>query len=119
MTANPKMTLDKTDSAIVDTNGDGKVDAGDAITYQSAVKNTGNVTLNPVTVTDGKVGLASRACGTGPLLPGASRTCLTTPYVLTQADIDGGSVDNSAIAHGTTPTSGDVPATDTSSRLVA
>ncbi|MCH8614486.1 DUF11 domain-containing protein, partial [Arsenicicoccus dermatophilus] len=119
VTANPKMTLDKTDSAIVDTNGDGKVDAGDTITYQFTVKNTGNVTLNPVTVTDGKVGLASQACGTGPLLPGASRTCLTTPYVLTQADVDGGSVDNSAIAHGTTPTSGDVPATDTSSRLVA
>src|SRR5262249_28455500 len=70
---------------------------GDAISYSYAVKNTGNVTLAaPVTVTDDR---ASVSCpDVGDLAPGATRTC-TASHTITHADLDAGSVNNSATAH--------------------
>ena len=69
---------------------------GDVISYSYLVKNTGNVTLaGPVTVTDDK---ATVTCPAGGLAPGASMTC-TASYTITQADLDGGSVKNTAQAH--------------------
>src|ERR1019366_8140 len=70
--------------------------AGAVISYSYVVKNTGTVTLaGPVTVSDDK---ATVSCPTGGLAPGASLTC-TASYTTTQADVDGGSVVNTATAH--------------------
>ncbi len=90
--------------------------AGDTIDYAFLVTNTGNVTLDPVTVDDPKVGTV--LCPVTTLAPGASTTCTAT-YALTQADVDAGVVDNSATAYGNPPggdpasTADDASATDT------
>ena len=69
---------------------------GQTISYSYKVTNTGNVTLaGPVTVTDDK---ATVTCPTGGLAPGAFKTC-TASYTITQADLDAGSVKNTAQAH--------------------
>ncbi|MFA6575392.1 MAG: DUF11 domain-containing protein, partial [Nocardioides sp.] len=96
----PAIEIDKTAGALNDLDGNG-ADAGDKITFTFLVTNTGNVTLNPVTVNDPKLGGAI-ACGTGVLAPGASRACTPTTYTLTQADVNTGSVDNTATVTGTT-----------------
>ena len=108
--AGPSITLVKTAGAIVDTDGNGD-DKGDTITYTFKVTNTGNVTLNPVKVTDLKVGTVT--CPSGALAPGASVDCTAAAYVVTQADVDAGKVDNTATASGTPPTGS--PVTDTDS----
>ena len=75
---------------------------GDIINYSYLVTNTGNVTLaGPVTVTDDK---ATVTCPAGGLAPGASITC-TASYVITQADLNAGSVTNIAFAASGTVTS--------------
>ncbi len=108
--AGPAITLDK--QAGVPT-GD---TAGSTIAYTFLVTNTGNVTLTGVTVDDPLVGAVS--CPVTTLAPGASTTCTAT-YTLTQADVDAGTVDNSATATGTPPTGADVTATDTTSTPIA
>ena len=72
--------------------------------------NTGNVTLDPVSVDDPKVGAVT--CPAGPLAPTASVTCTAT-YTLTQADVDAGEVVNTATATGTPPTGPPVTDPDT------
>ena len=68
---------------------------GDIISYSYLVTNTGNVSLSgPFSVTDDK---AAVTCPTGGLAPGASLTCNAT-YVITQADLNAGSVTNIAFA---------------------
>src|SRR5205085_1716680 len=68
---------------------------GQLIAYTYTVTNTGNVTLaGPVTATDNK---ATVTCPADGLAPGASITC-TASYAITQADLDGGSVTNTAVA---------------------
>jgi len=70
--------------------------AGDTISYSYVVTNTGNVAFaGPVTVTDDK---ATVTCPSGGLALSASMTC-TASYTITQADIDSGSVKNTAQAH--------------------
>jgi uncharacterized repeat protein (TIGR01451 family) len=81
---------------------------GSLITYSFAVKNTGNVSLNPITVTDVQTAPAAAltsgpTCPAGALAPGASVTCTAT-YTATQADLDSGSIVDTATAHGTGPT---------------
>ncbi|KAA9376116.1 DUF11 domain-containing protein [Microbispora cellulosiformans] len=81
--------------------------AGRTITYSLLVTNTGNTTLTGVTAAD----TAFSGTGTPPvfscpvatLVPGASTTCTGT-YTVTQADIDAGSIVNTAVASGTPPT---------------
>ncbi|MEZ5191694.1 MAG: hypothetical protein R2734_03695 [Nocardioides sp.] len=84
--------------------------AGDTIDYTFVVTNTGNVTLDPVTVDDPKVGPVT--CPAGPLAPGDSVTCGPVTYTLTQVDVDAGHVANTATATGTDPNGTDVTATD-------
>jgi uncharacterized repeat protein (TIGR01451 family) len=107
--ANPTIALDKTAGSITDVDGNGP-DAGDTITYAFKVTNTGNVPLNPVTVTDPKVGAIT--CPAGAVAPGAFVTCDPKVYTLTQADVDAGKVDNTATASGKPPTGANVTATD-------
>ena len=73
---------------------------GDVINYSYVVKNTGNVTLaGPVTVADDK---ATVTCPAGGLAPQASMTC-TVIYTIAQADLDSGSVKNTARLRPTAP----------------
>src|SRR5206468_824767 len=72
---------------------------GDVISYSYKVTNSGNVTLaGPVTVTDDKATVTCPAVPAGGLAPGAFITC-TASYTITQADIDSGTVKNTAQAH--------------------
>ncbi|GAB3752765.1 hypothetical protein GCM10027591_00800 [Zhihengliuella somnathii] len=82
--------------------------AGDQVTYTFVATNTGNVTLTGVEITDGLEGLSEIGYGNWPdaagvLAPGESASATAT-YVLTQADVDAGSVDNHAIVTGNPPT---------------
>ena len=95
----PALTLDKGSSGVTDLDGNGP-DAGDSLGYTFLITNTGNVTLNPVSVADSKV--ASVSCPVTTLAPNASTTC-TGSYTLSQADFDAGHVYNTATASGVGP----------------
>ena len=101
----PTVTIVKTAAAIVDSDGNGE-DAGDTITYNFGVKNEGNVTLSSLAVSDPMLAAAvppsSVACPVTSLAPGSSTTCTAT-YVLTQSDIDLGSITNTATATASPP----------------
>ena len=96
----PKLTLVK---SVTETSYDS---VGDVLHYSYLLTNSGNVTLStPFTVTDDKAN--DEACPATPtsLAPGESITC-TASYTITQADLDAGSVKNTAQGHGnygTTP----------------
>lgn len=94
------ITVNKTAGSIQDTNNNGRLDAGDTVPYSFVVKNTGDTVLTSVKVNDAKV--PNISCPATVLAPNASTTC-TGSYVLTQADIDAGKVDNSATATGNPP----------------
>jgi DNA/RNA endonuclease YhcR with UshA esterase domain len=113
----PALTLDKTGAAPVDANTSGRIDPGDTIAYSFLVTNTGTVTLTGVAVTDPKV--SPITCPVTTLAPGASTTCTGT-YTLTQADLDAGTVANTATATGTSPPGvpNPAPATDNTSTPV-
>ena len=97
----PRLELKKTSS--LDAGFDGLINPGDVITYSFTITNTGNVTLSNVTLSDSKVTLVG-----GPipsLAPGASdSSTYSARYILTQADIDAGGVNNTATVSGTPPT---------------
>ena len=77
--------------------------AGTTIHYSFLVTNTGNVTLSSVQVTDTDLpGLSAITCPDASLAPAGSQTCTAT-YDTTQADVDAGSVTNTATAQGTPP----------------
>ncbi|WP_426564988.1 DUF7507 domain-containing protein [Angustibacter sp. McL0619] len=80
--------------------------AGESVTYEFLVTNTGNVTMQDVVITDTFESPAGPAltpvCPTTPLPPAASMTC-TADYVVTQADIDHGMITNTATADATDP----------------
>lgn len=94
----PSVTVTKTAGTIQDTNKSGSLNAGDTIPYSFVVKNTGDTALTGVKVNDAKV--PNITCPATTLAPNASTTC-TGNYVLTQADIDAGKVDNSATVSAT------------------
>jgi uncharacterized repeat protein (TIGR01451 family) len=79
---------------------------GDVITYQFTVYNTGNVTLNNLTVTDPNATVVGTLASLGPGLNNA--TAFTATHLLTQVDMDAGKVDNQATAHAKTPANADV-----------
>lgn len=107
VTPNPSLSVVKSASPESATN------AGDDVTYSFVLTNTGNVTLTDVTVDEGTFtgtgDLSAVDCpaGAASLLPGASVTCTAT-YELTQADVDAGSVTNTATGTGTPPGGGTV-----------
>ncbi|MBN2177295.1 MAG: DUF11 domain-containing protein, partial [Demequinaceae bacterium] len=100
----PGITLTKTTS---DT-----LAAGNAITYTLEAENTGNVTLTGVQISEGLAGASVvGTCGPVTLAPAATVSC-DFEYVATQADIDAGSLTNSASVVGTPPVGPDVMDTD-------
>ncbi|GAA1246045.1 putative repeat protein (TIGR01451 family) [Microbacterium phyllosphaerae] len=93
----PRVELVKTAGAPVDANGNGRTDVGDTVAYTFTVRNTGDVTLTSAAITDPLLGGAVACAAFGaPLAPGASVTCAPVDYVLTQQDIDEGTVHNEA-----------------------
>ena len=79
--------------------------AGDIVNYSYLLTNTGNVTLTGIgggvfTVSDDQAVVACPASPTS-LAPGDTVTC-TANYTVTQADVDNGSVTNTATAHSIT-----------------
>src|SRR5436309_1370709 len=72
---------------------------GQVITYTYTITNSGNTTLaGPFTVNDNKI-VGAISCASSPLAPGASTTCYSS-HTITQADIDWGSITNTATASG-------------------
>ncbi|MET0296459.1 MAG: AraC family transcriptional regulator [Microbacterium sp.] len=104
--AAPSVTLTKSGTAAGQT-------AGSIVTYSFTLTNSGNVTLTGAAIADPLVGLSAPAYGTWPsgtaglLQPGQSVTA-TASYALTQADIDAGSVVNTATATATPPSGASV-----------
>ncbi|MFG1648178.1 hypothetical protein ACGFMK_48485, partial [Amycolatopsis sp. NPDC049252] len=97
-------------SGLVDQNGNGTLEAGDTVKYAVAVTDTGTVTLSQVSV----VGRLASPGGPDPALTcspkqpgkltaGAVMTC-TGAYVVTQSDVDKGSVEYAVTATGVSPT---------------
>ncbi|WP_088974304.1 DUF7507 domain-containing protein [Micromonospora coxensis] len=81
---------------------------GQQVPYEFLVTNTGNQTLNDVTVVDTQTPPSSNAnlgpvtCPVTTLTPGESTTCTAT-YTVSQADLDNDGVSDTAVARGTPP----------------
>jgi uncharacterized repeat protein (TIGR01451 family) len=96
----PSLTIEK-DGTLDDTNNNGVADAGETITYEFLVTNTGNTTLLGVNVVDDRV--AGIVPASVDLIPGGTQNFQSTPYLVTQADVDAGEVANTAFARGQVP----------------
>jgi len=109
-----EVTIEAIQNADIDveiTDNDAEITkAGQEIVYTITVTNTGNVTLENVTIVDSKTGLVINI---GTLKPGESKQVNTDPYVVTQEDVDKGSVPNDATATGESPSQGDDNPSDT------
>ncbi|MGL3002173.1 DUF7507 domain-containing protein, partial [Flavobacterium sp. RSSB_23] len=91
---------------------DGKTNVGDIVSYNFVIKNTGNVTLTNVTVTDNNAIVTGGPIAT--LAVGATdSTTFSASHTITQNDINAGFVYNLALATAKDPN--DKPVTDTSS----
>ncbi|WP_433862326.1 DUF7507 domain-containing protein [Streptomyces sp. L7] len=107
-TASPDLTITKTADPATITR------AGQTVTYSFVVTNTGNVTMSEVDVIEGTFTGTGAApdvqCPAAPIVlaPGDTVTCTAT-YIATQADVDAGTVDNTATAQGTIPSAPGVP----------
>ncbi len=104
--AEPALTLMKTEASGAP---NPVTKAGQSVTYDFMVTNTGNVTMSGIAISDaqaiaGETLTSGPSCPTTTLAPGAAVTC-TAAFIVTQADIDAGAVDDTAIATGTAPNS--------------
>ncbi|GIQ61033.1 hypothetical protein Flavo103_41690 [Flavobacterium collinsii] len=111
LTQTPSIAITK-DGSYVDANADGITNVGDVINYTFVVKNTGNVTLTNIRVTDNNAVITGGPLAT--LAVGASdTTTFTGVHTLTQSDINAGNVYNLATATGTPPSGTPVTGTST------
>ena len=95
---NPSIVIVKSLQSNADEDGSSRVSTGDTLTYQFTATNDGDVTLDLVVITDPLPGMSALTCipaAGASLAVGGSMNCLGT-YVVTQADVDGGSIDNTA-----------------------
>ena len=92
------IALEKT--GVLNDGGDGRADAGDVIDYAFTLTNTGNVTLNNVTLSDPLLDAPNGTLSGDPiasLTVGArDNATFTGRYTLQQADIDAGRFENTA-----------------------
>ncbi|MEO8254128.1 MAG: gliding motility-associated C-terminal domain-containing protein, partial [Flavobacterium sp.] len=102
--ARPSIGLVKT-AHFNDENGDGFATAGETITYNFEITNTGNEVLTNVTVSD--TGLSGLVIKGNPItnlgIGMKNSTAYVVTYSITQADINFGSVSNQAIVSGISP----------------
>ena len=86
-----------------DENGDGFAQAGETVTYTFSVTNTGDVPLTNINITDPLPGIVMSG-GPISLSQGESDyTTFTANYIITQDDINNGSIINQAQVFGTSP----------------
>ena len=107
-TRNPALSLDKTVDPLTFTA------AGQTARYTFVAENTGNVSITDVGLTDPLTGLGDLTCAPalgGTLAPGGTIVC-TADYTFTQADVDAGSVTNTATLSGKDPQDKAIEATD-------
>jgi len=99
--ATPTLTIVKTPT-LTDTNSNGTADIGEKVAFSFAVANTGNVDLVDVEVDDPT--LSARGVAVTPasvsLAAGGNTSFTSGEYTVTQADIDAGSLSNTATANG-------------------
>ncbi|WBU37347.1 DUF7507 domain-containing protein [Homoserinibacter sp. YIM 151385] len=102
--ADPELTVTKTADAPE------RPALGDVIRFRISVANTGNITVDGVELADRLQGLGELSLtwpgAEGVLAPGEELVA-TAEYVVTQADIDAGSVSNDAVATGVDRRDGD------------
>ena len=89
-------------SLVKSTSTSGYGAAGDTIDYSYAITNTGTTTLSNVGVDDNYIPGDDISCPSSTLSPSADETC-TASYSVSQADVDAGSVTNTAQATATNP----------------
>jgi uncharacterized repeat protein (TIGR01451 family) len=111
----PAITMVKTATPTTVTN------AGQTVNYSFLVTNTGNVTMSNVTINEGNFSgtgtISAVDCPESTLVAGQFETCTAT-YTVTQADVDAGTVTNTATADGTPPgTTTPVPSTPSTSTV--
>ncbi|MCP3998499.1 MAG: DUF11 domain-containing protein, partial [bacterium] len=114
----PSISLDKFLAGNADEDGSGDVTAGDTLTYQFDVENTGDVSLTAVTVSDPLPGLGAISCTPAQgstLSPAETMTCSAT-YVVTTSDTALGQVENTATVVGLAPA--DTPTSDDDTETV-
>ncbi|MBT8192095.1 MAG: hypothetical protein KJP22_01740, partial [Acidimicrobiia bacterium] len=102
------ITLDKLSPA-------SQISAPGEVTYSFTVNNTGEATLTSISISDPLTGPVT--CPQTTLDPAASMTC-TVSYVVTQADLDAGAINNTASVSGTAPDGSTFSASDTVSTPV-
>jgi uncharacterized repeat protein (TIGR01451 family) len=98
-----KIELDKA-ATYIDANNDGALSLGETVKYSFTIKNTGATTLTNVTVTDTMPGIMIAGTPIPSMAPGdVNTTAYTATYIVTQQDLDKGSVVNQATVSGTDP----------------
>ena len=78
--------------------------AGEILTYSFAISNTGNVTVQALSIVETAFsgsGPLTLTCPTSWIDPGETITCVSAPYTVQQADMDAGLITNTAQARGT------------------
>ena len=110
----PKLELKK---AVQDKKDSYKV--GEKVTYVFTVTNTGKLTLSNIKVDDEMLKEANVdvTCEETTLAPGASTTCTSGEYTVTEADGVAGEVVNTAEATGSTPTGKQVKSNEDKAKI--
>ncbi len=94
-TLTPSLTLEKPAPTNADEDGSGSVTIGDTLTYTITATNDGDITLNNVVVTDPLLAAPNNTTSCATLAIGA--TCvLTGTHVVTVAEANAGTIDNTA-----------------------
>ena len=94
-TARADLTLEFGPPTHTDTDSSGAVTLGDGLSYEASARNSGNVPLSNVTVSDERAGGAAKMCAT----LGIGESCeWSGSYGVTQADVDAGKVENTVTA---------------------
>lgn len=89
----PSLSLEKS-ATLNDENGDGFPQAGETITYDFTINNTGDQDLSNIVITDALLG--GDICTIPFLAAGATSSSCSATYTLTQTDIDNGFIINQA-----------------------
>ena len=108
----PQLTIAKVMTGYSDLDNSGSITLGDVLTFRITATNAGSATLNDVVVSDPMISPDSTAC---PVLQPDEACVLTGTYTVTIADVQAGSVVNTASADSseTNPVTGPLTATVT------
>lgn len=110
--ADPEISIVKT-ATLHDPNDNGRVDAGETISYSFELVNTGSVELTSVEVVDSMADVGDVTCSASTLLPAARTTCWAgSPYFVTQHEIDAVAVITNTATASAKWDDGEVTATD-------